>query len=179
MNSKFSDFVNKLNKESQNKKDGFNPSARIETFKQLVNSLYEEIDSWLQDGIQEGKILTGLVPITISEEMLGAYSINEKWIQIGNAKIIFRPIGTILIGTNARVDLIYRSKDIMIVRTGENIKGPGNLITIRINGEPASKKIDGGKPVWKYVKSNQRLSYVLLNKKTFENLIMELINGTD
>lgn len=176
MGKKFNDFVNKLDEEAKKKRHEFNPQERIEKFQTIVNGLYNDIDAWLQPNIEDGKIQTGLVPRMIFEEALGSYAIDDKWLQIGNARLSLRPVGTILIGTNARVDLSYKTKNIMIVRTGEKIESPGQLITIRFEGEPAPKKKDPGKEVWKYVKENGRISYSTLNKESFENLVMNLID---
>lgn len=177
MGKKFTDFINKMEEESKKDKKGFNPEERIESYRNLVNELYANIDSWLNEELVAGKILTGVVPITISEEQLGSYIVDEKWIQIGNARIQFHPIGTILIGTDARVDMVYRSKDIMIIRTGENVVGPGDLIEVEVNGEPPKKRRFPGKSVWKYVKEGHRLSYVTLDKDRFEDLIIEVVDG--
>lgn len=179
MGKKFNDFVNKMNERAKEKKTEFDPAARIKSFKDLVSSLYADIDNWLEEGLQAETIKTGIDPITITEELLGAYQTFEKWIQIGNARITFHPVGTIMIGTDARIDMKYRSREVMIVRTGENIEGPGNLISVQIVGEPARRQTPAGKPVWKYVKDRQRLSYVTLNKDSFENLLMDLVNETN
>lgn len=177
MGKKFDEFVNKLDEDSKRAPKEFNPTKRIDKFRRLIQSLYSTIDEWLEKELLSQKIKTGEVPITISEEMLGSYQVDEKWIQIGNAKIIFQPIGTILIGTDARVDMIYRSKTIMIVRTGDDIEGPDDLIHFQEDGKPEPKKKGKGESVWKYVKANQRLSYVALNKETFQDLIINLVNG--
>lgn len=139
--------------------------------------MYDDIDGWLEEELQSKAITTGTVPVTIVEERLGSYQTMNKWIQIGCERIELHPVGTIMIGTNARIDVTCNSKEVMIVRTGENVDGPGSLISVRIvvNGEPEpARKRNPGKPVWKYVKKEQRFSYVTLNKKSFENLIMEL-----
>lgn len=176
MAKKFTLFVDSLNKQSKGGKQDFNPQDRIARFVALVNSLYSNIDEWLHDYLVDGTITTGIVPTTISEEVLGPYKVDEKWIQIGRARILFEPIGTIMIGTIARIDMVYKAKRVMIVRTGENIVGPGNLISIEIDGEPPRKPIPAGKAVWKYVKDKHRISYVTLNKESFEDLIMDTIN---
>ena len=166
-----------MEEEAKKNKNGFNPTERIESYRNLVNSLYADIDAWLREELESGKIMTGIVPITITEEQLGSYAVDEKWIQIGNARIQFHPIGTMLIGTDARVDMVYRSKDIMIIRTGENVVGPGDLIEVEVNGEPPKKRRFPGKSVWKYVKEGHRLSYVTLDKDRFEDLIIEVVDG--
>lgn len=177
MGKKFTDFINKMDEEAKNNKKEFNPAKRIESYQKLVNSLYADIDSWLSEGLEAGKIQTGTVPITITEEQLGSYAVNAKWIQIGNARIQFHPVGTILIGTTARVDMIYGDKDVMIVWIGENIDYPGNLIHIEVNGEFSKKRKSPGKSVWKYVKDSPKLSYVKLDKDHFEDLIIDVVDG--
>ncbi len=177
MGKKFTDFINKMDEEAKNNKNGFNPAERIDKYRNLVNSLYADIDSWLSEEIESGKILTGIVPITITEERLGSYAVDEKWIQIGNARIQFHPVGTILIGTDARVDMVYGAKDVMIIRAGENIESPYGTNLKEINGDSAKKRMSPGKSVWKYVKDGYRLSYVTLNKDRFEDLIIEVVDG--
>ena len=71
MGTKFNDFINKMDEEAKNNKKSFNPEEKIVKFKDLVNSLYADIDTWLHEEIEAKKILTGLVPITITEEQLG------------------------------------------------------------------------------------------------------------
>ena len=178
MGKKFDEFVNKMDAEAKAKPKGFDPEKRIKKFQMLIEELYSEMNTWLQEGLQNGKIQTGLIPVSIKEELLGIYEVNDKWFQIGNARINLHPVGTILIGTDARIDLTYRSKEIMIVRAGKDIEYPGQKISIQVNGEKVPKKKDKETLVWKYVKDNRRLSYIELNKDSFENLIMDLINGT-
>ena len=177
MGKKFTDFINKMEEEAKKDKNGFNPAERIESYRKLVNSLYNDIDGGLREEIESGKIQTGTVPITITEEQLGPYAIDEKWIQIGNARIQFHPVGTILVGTNARVDMTYGTKDVMIVRTGENVVGPGDLIDIEVKGDAPKRRRATGKSVWKYVKDENRRSYVKLDKEHFQDLIIEVVNG--
>lgn len=177
MGKKFTEFVNKMDVEAKNNKNDFNPAERIDAYRKLVNSLYADIDYWLSEELGSGKIQTGSVPITITEELLGAYTVDEKWIQIGNARIQFHPVGTILIGTNARVDMIYGSKDVMIIRVGENVLSPSDQIQIRVNGDSTPKRKASGKKVWKYVKEGMHLSYIALNKDSFEDLIIDVVNG--
>lgn len=177
MGEKFTDFINKMDEAAKINKNGFNPDEKIESYRRLVNSLYADIDSWLSEGLDSGKIKTGVVPITITEEKLGSYIVDEKWIQIGNARIQLHPIGTILIGTNARVDMTFGSQDVMIIRTGENVESPGDLIHVEIDGEATKKRKSPGKTVWKYVKDESPRSFVKLDKDRFEDLIIEVVDG--
>lgn len=175
MGKKFNDFVSSMNGEAQ-KKEGFNATERIETYKKVTAELYHQVDEWLREGIKAGNIKTGTAPITITEEKLGSYVIDSKWIEIGPARLELRPIGTMMIGTNARIDLIYHSSDVMIVRVGEHIEGAFDQISVRVVGDAVPKKKPAGKPVWKYVSRHNRVSYTALNEDSFQGLIMTLIN---
>lgn len=180
MGKKFNEFVKSMNEKAKEDNKTFNPADRIEKFTTLVDGLYRSIREWLYEGIESGGITTGTVPITIREERLGAYTANSMWIQIGTARVTLTPIGTILIGTNARVDLQYKAKEVMIIRTGENIEGAGELIEVRVNGVvEGGPRPKPGQDVWKYVSDKRRMTYKALNKDNFQDLIMNVINETD
>lgn len=174
--TKFDEFLAEQNRQKQD--NGiFDVSKRIDQFQHHVEELYSLIDNeWLQPYIENGQIPTGKVTISITEERLGTYPIEAKWIDLGAKRVSLTPIGTMLIGTNARIDISYQSKEIMIVRVGENIHGASNLISISVNGETQGRIVNPGRVVWKYIHRNGRLSYVTLNTETFRNLLMELTN---
>lgn len=41
------------------------------------------------------------------------------------------PVGTILIGTDARIDIEYQTKSFMIVHIGENVQGFSDMLNLR------------------------------------------------
>ena len=168
---KFESFLKEKTEEA--KKSEFNPAERIEKFKQHVAELYDKIDNeWLKQYIESGEIKTGCCPITIAEARLGVYEVNAKWIEIAGNRINLKPIGTEILGTDARVDISYRAKEYMLVRVGENVEG--FHIIVSGNGEKPKQK-PAGKIVWKLVSKRQRTSYTTLNKDVFTNLLMELM----
>lgn len=174
--TKFEEFLKKENEQNRlNNK--FNPQERIDKFKTLVDGFYSMVkDEWLKPYIESGAITISSSIIPIHEERLGIYNIGTLTICIGNKRVDLRPIGTIMIGTDARIDMIYRAREIMIVRVGENINNFG--ISVTINGEPVNKKEDPGKPVWKCVNKRARTSYVTLNAETFQGLLMAITDET-
>ena len=174
----FTDFVKEKNDEANkdSKRGNINPAERIAFFVKEVERLYEYIDTeWLKDEIQNQSISTGLTQISIREESLGIYNVNSKWLQIGSERVTLQPIGTIMIGTKARVDLIYKEKNIMLVLIGESMAHGSDLISIKINGEYARPPKKTGKLVWKYVTKNNRLSYITLTKSSFQELLMNIM----
>lgn len=173
----FQKFIKEQNERSNGKKNGFDPEKRIEQFRKWVADLYQLIDTeWLKEELANGDVTTGKTPITVTEESLGAYQIDAKWIQIGEHRLTMKPVGTIIIGTKARVDLVYKSVNRMFVFVGENVDGARDMISVQIAGEPAPKRKDAGKAVWKIVNPKGRYDYLKANKSNFENVIMEVIN---
>ena len=83
MGKKLTDFIKKLDEEAKRNRDELEPEKRINAFNDQVNALYAEIDSWLLEEIETGKVKTGTVQINITEDRLGTYKVDEKWIQVG------------------------------------------------------------------------------------------------
>ena len=177
MGKKLTDFINRLDEEAKKNRDDLEPEKRINAFNDQVNALYAEIDSWLLEEIESGKVKTGTVQINITEDRLGTYPVDEKWIQVGYARIQLQPIGTMLIGTDARIDMTYRNNDVMLIRAGVNVKSPYDFLPAKENGRKPNEDETPGEMVWKYVKEGRQLSYVTLNKDRFEDLIIDIIDG--
>ncbi|MBQ4406625.1 MAG: hypothetical protein II852_06415 [Bacteroidales bacterium] len=161
MEQAFDDFVISMNRTSKNTDaDGINVPQRIEMFDRNIRSLYQLIDNdWLKKGLESGFIKTGEERISINERLLGIYDVNAKWIQIGAKRLTLEPIGTVLVGIDARIDLIYKYKEIMLVL---------------LAGEGKKKK-----PEWKYVVANGKVAYEPLTKDSFQKLIMDVVYETD
>lgn len=175
--TEFQKFIKEQNERSNAKKNEFDPQKRIEQFHGWVADLYHLVDAeWLNEELANGSVTSGTTPITVTEENLGAYQIDAKWIQIGEHRLMMRPVGTIIIGTKARVDLIYKSINRMFVLVGENVEGARDMISVRIEGEPVQKRKEPGKAVWKIVNPKGRYNYLKANKSNFEKVIMEVIN---
>ena len=167
----------KFIKEQKDKKTEFNPEKRIEFFKTKVAELYSEVDTWLGKYIENKEIETGYTKIDVTEERLGTYAVEEKWLMIGNERVVLRPVGTIMIGTPARVDIQNGYKSLMIVLIGKNIEHFSQMIRCEEPGETYQKKEVPESLVWKIVNPRERDIYEELNKEVFERIIMELING--
>ncbi len=161
MEQTFDDFVVSMNKTSKkNNVDDINVPQRIEMFNRNIQSLYKSIDGeWLKKGLESGYIKTGEESISINERQLGIYNVKAKWIQIGTKRLTLEPIGTVLVGSDARIDLIYKYKEIMLVL---------------LAGEGKKKK-----PEWKYIVENGKISFEPLTKDSFQKLIMDLVYETD
>lgn len=144
----FSDFLTQQNKKAQEGK-AFNAAEQIAKYQGLIKDLYTRIDTeWLGEYVKSGQVKTGECTCSITEERLGTYPVQSKWIEIAGQRISIQPVGTILIGTDARLDIVYRGRERMIVHVGN---------------------------MWKLVDRERCISYKVLNAEVFQNLLMELL----
>lgn len=134
-------------------------------------------NDWLKDYLNNGVTITS-EETTIFEERLGTYTVDSRLITIGCHNIKHTPIGTILIGTPARIDMEYGSSSAMFVMVGENITCASDQIVITVNGERTRKRKDPGQLVWKYVKNNRQRNYVAVTADTFRPGVL-VYTGTD
>lgn len=172
---KFDDFLNNENKAAKDK-NGFDAKARVAKFLSLIDELYDKIDhEWLSPYIDDGTITTGLCDKTITEEKLGSYVVKEKFLEIGGKRVMLSPVGTILIGTDARIDIEYLTKSFMIVHIGENINGFSDMLQVKVNDHIEKKATKPGKPTWKLVNVASRIYYKKITAEVFQNILMDLL----
>ena len=93
-------------------------------------------------------------------------------ISFGKFHIELRPIGTILIGTPGRIDMVYNGRIQKFILILENIHNAGQIEKV--------KKVDKNKKamfVWKYISDEEQNIYEIVEKHSFETLLLNLINA--
>lgn len=160
-------------------KETFDPEKRISFYQQKVSDFFQMVEKeWLVDVITSGDVKIDKNPKYITEEKLGTYQASEMEITFGDVTVKLEPIGTILLGTNARIDMVYNAESIMCVRVGKNITRPSQLIHISVNGEKEFPNFEPGEATWKFVlNQNMGAEYIEITKETFQQTMMDLING--
>lgn len=151
--------------------------ARIDFYLSELDKLYHLIDEdWIADYIANETIKTEIQPIQITEEELGEYTANKKYIIIGGYRLCLEPVGTYLIGAKGRVDLKYKNNSYKFILIGENINQVSDLIDIRIRGQKVKSKKDPGNLVWKYVNNSNSSVLRGIDKDIFQKLLMAVID---
>jgi hypothetical protein len=174
----FKDFVNEQNSEEilrqENKRND-----TITLFQNRIDQLYSDIETdWMREYVTGGQVKFSKAKISITEEKLGQYLVDELHIKIGSNEVVLRPKGTNMIGTDARIDIVYLNVPRMqIVRAHEKIDSPMQMIQVSINGDLNPQNTNRGAMVWKVVKTDVRRTLVKLTKQTFEEAIMEVIEN--
>lgn len=147
----FEDFL--VNKQKEKETGSFDATKTIERYKTLVGRFYQIItDEWINAYIAKGLISYGKEAVSITEELLGTYSVDALWLQFGGERLSITPVGTHMIGTDARFDLIGKEgREVMVVhdKTSDN---------------------------WLWVDYTSKRTKKPLNAKAFQELVMELMN---
>ena len=121
-----------------------------------VNLLFNTIqDDWFSDLKDEGLLKFETLPVSISEEHIGAYTINKMEITYSTSCIVLAPVGRNIVGGEGRIDLYQK---------GEFGKGL-MLILFRENGTDN----------WFVIRKDSMREKELLSKSSFEKIIEQLI----
>ena len=80
-----------------------------------VNALYEQIYVWLQKSIKDQVVEVYYDNMHIGEEYIGDYTTKKMVIRLGPDKIRLEPVGTLIVGSNGRIDLIGTKAAITLV----------------------------------------------------------------
>ena len=167
----FEEFLQKKNEEAK-AKPVIDREERIRLFREYVDSFYHQLkNDWLQ------KFYDTMHPtftsVTLHEEALGDYTMKSLNLSVGSSIVKFIPIGTILIGTQGRIDMLCDGKKAMFIMTGEKARSPQAHIMISEGGKRQPKR-NYGPLVWKLVDERGMMSFVDLNAETIQRLIMDM-----
>ncbi len=74
-------------------------NARKQEWLEYLDTLYDDIETYLKEYIQSGAISLKKSQIELNEENIGTYNASRLFIDIGPQQISLTPVGTLLIGT--------------------------------------------------------------------------------
>lgn len=149
-----------------------------------IDDLYNKFENYLSKWINENSVYIEYEQIPMFEEKLGSYTVKQLSITIGKHKILFKPIGTLLIGAYGRIDIEGPFGSARIVLVDAKAKSFSDLLNIRviINGAPEENELpkkQTKEPMleWKIVGKPPSNYLSVLDKESFITLIMEVTNG--
>lgn len=144
-----------------------------------LNDLYEKIENFLEPYIEAGTIKYARAPFELTEENLGTYKAPQLHIEIGRQIVTLRPVGTMLIGTKGRVDILGSAGKSRLILANKDATSSRDLANITLGASPT--KLKSGKKaidwVWKIVSTPPAIQFTDLNKDTLFQVLMEVSNG--
>ena len=174
------DSFEKFLQDQKNKlKESGNIHERKDAWIEQINVLYRKVSELLSPYTRSGVITTKRETISIYEELLGRYDVPSLIIDFGPSRVHLNPIGTYLIGSPGRVDMVGLRSSVRIVLTPKDAVEPIIRITTGASAHervksPAIKIQDF---VWKISTNPPRIKYSEITESTLKKALVEATNG--
>lgn len=179
----FDAFVKRQQAEEK-ENSGFDPEKQRLEWLNHLSSLYTQIESYLRTYVDNGTAKIGRRNIQLNEEFIGSYTAPELNLTIGRSSISFTPIGTMLIGTKGRVDVLGPLGTARLVLINKDVTHPRQLIQVSVtidgHAPPALPTKQAAKQIewtWKISTPPPKMEFLDLTQDTFFNMILALANG--
>jgi hypothetical protein len=85
-------------------------AVRKQSWLTSVSKLYETVEQWLSELVNEGYIQITKENQTLSEAQIGEYQITKLGIELGSHAVILEPVGTRVHRAYGRIDFFLRGK---------------------------------------------------------------------
>ena len=150
-----------------------------EEWLQHLDQFYKLVEEFMHEYVDQGKVRLQRGVKELHEEFIGNYSAATMTLDIGPNRIVFDPVGTNLIGAKGRVDMRSDKGTVKFVLVPADDAAIGSMTSIVVVGaDPVPEPV---KPVenwtWKIATSPPRVLCVELCKDSFQDAIMEVVNG--
>ena len=169
---RFHQFLRQQNSKS---KDVGNLSDRKDAWLKQVDCLYDRVSELLAPHFTSQEITSEFVPFSVFEELLGSYEVRSLVLNIGASKIQFKPIGTYLIGSPGRVDMVGLRSSVRFVLTLPGVVAP--VLKILTSPEEPSPVVEIKEFEWKISSNPPRITYTEITKDSLEKAIIEAAGG--
>lgn len=179
-NKTFDEFVN-------NEQKGAALDASIDWGQQRddwleqLGRLYSKIESFLSKYTSAGQIHHEYRLINLNEENIGSYAANEMILRIGRKEVDLVPIGTLIIGSKGRVDVVGPVGTAQLLLVDSRASSARSMIRVSVTvGAKPSVQRERPKDVkweWRIVTRPPERKFIDITQEAFFNLIMEVANA--
>ena len=171
----FDSFVEEKSKELE-AEQAVDWSKRKDDWLSSLKNLFDRVEQFLQPYVESGKIRVEPGKTQLNEEYLGSYDAENRTIFLGKDRILFKPIGTLMIGCRGRVDLEGPKGSVKIVLTNTGID------RLEISEGSAGEHVEEGdlpsnESVWKLASAPPRVRLIELTEESLFDALMEVANA--
>lgn len=144
-----------------------------------LETLYHFVEQALQKFNDQVRLTREEIELT--EDHLGTYRAPMLKLQIGEQLISLIPVGTLLVATKGRVDVVGPRNTVRLVLVNEHAVSPGFGLSIRVGDQVFEEKGPKGEPegkwVWKLSTPPPKIRFTELTPDTFFDALLSVING--
>jgi len=148
-----------------------------------LSRLYGQIQQFLEAYIEKGQVQVRFDDIWLDEENIGRYAAPRMTVIIGRKTVTMQPVGTLLIGTKGRVDIIGPAGQARLVLLNDKISKLSQLIHVTVQlGSNQAVSASVSSPteinwVWRILGRPPSGDVIALTKENFLTLLAEVSNG--
>jgi hypothetical protein len=146
-----------------------------------LKELYDQTESFLSEHIKTGGIKVTYRDIELNEENIGSYRARQMVLKIGRQEITMMPVGTLLIGSKGRVDVVGPAGRTRLLLVNSEAPSPVIKVTVRIGGKAAPPAVEAPpkeiKWAWKIATSPPTIRYIELTQDSLFQALMEVANA--
>jgi hypothetical protein len=150
-----------------------------------LHDLYLQVEVFLADYVQTGSVKIAYAPVEITEEQVGTYQATSMVVTIGRKTVRLEPIGTFLIATKGRVDVVGPRESGRLTLLDKDVKNLSQLIRVSVSivgksaapPPPPQKDPSSIQWVWRIVGRPPKIDILELTKESFLSLLAEVANG--
>jgi hypothetical protein len=177
MSNNFEEFLSK--NQTEIVEDAIDWSKRLDDWQNHLSKFYDVVDASLKQYIDDKKVLFTVEEKDIEEEYIGPYKVKAARIKIGNSTARLDPIGTLLIGSKGRVDLVGPGGTARFVLVDAASGVPKMTVTIVSANQPPlgttpKPPIDW---VWRRATPPPNVTYLPFHEESFKDALIEVLNG--
>ncbi len=136
-----------------------------------IEQFYDRVLKWLFRYIEQGKIQVTRRNITLTEDNIGSYDTEKLILKLANKEVSLTPIGTVLIGSQGRIDMSSSAGEVKFVLVEKDSKGPSMQ-----NTEANEKSANSVSLQWKISTSPPSIQFIELNEESFSDALVEVLN---
>ena len=177
----FDHFVQRK-QEEEKERAAFDPKRQLAEWLQYLDALYDEVRGFLASYIDTGAARLDSSSIQLNEEFSGPYEARQMFLHIGTSTVVFKPIGTMLIGSKGRVDVQGPRGSARLGLINKKVTHASQLIRVRISlpddpqpaPEPSPEKIEWA---WKIITPAPEMKFIELTEDSFFDVILSVADA--
>ena len=169
--------LKKLINTAVSQKNSVNWEKTLIEWKAHVSKLYDQVEHWIKGSGVSQKVTIERELISISENYIGSYKIDQLLLKVGDNIIRFIPQGRLIIGSRGRVDIVCGSKKALLLLLGRNAQPSITVQEFHSKSENENpKKAPSQDLVWKISSQIPTIEVKLFTENEFAEVFEQLIS---
>lgn len=148
-----------------------------------LNELFTTVSGFLHEYVIAGQVAVAHDQIELNEDNIGPYFAPMLTVKIGRKTIKLEPVGTLLIGSKGRVDVVGPLGRVQLLLLDSEVHSLSDLIHVSIDVDshaplqPPSKHKSEIKWTWRILTKPPNPAILEVNRDNLLRLLTELANG--